>query len=103
MHREVLSAPVGSQVDHKDTDGLNNTKANLRLATASDNACNVRLSTRNRSGRKGVSWSAQKGRWQVHICRHGVRRNLGLFCDLEEAARAYEEASKRLHGEFGRA
>lgn len=40
MHRVILNAPAGLEVDHKDGNGLNNTRANLRLVTRRQNVIN---------------------------------------------------------------
>lgn len=100
MHREILDAPAGIHVDHRDGDGLNNTRANLRLATPAENAHNARKHRRNKSGFRGVSWCQRAGKWQVHIACDGKRKNLGVYPDLLKAATAYDNAARVLHGEF---
>lgn len=101
MHREVMNAPQGLEVDHVHSDDtLDNRKANLRLATHSQNKCNVKRRADNKSGYKGVSWSKQKNKWQAHIESKGKQINLGLFTNLVDAAIAYDKAAKELHGEF---
>ncbi|OJI04523.1 HNH endonuclease [Polynucleobacter sp. MWH-Adler-W8] len=54
------------------------------------------LTTRNKSGYRGVSWSSRRNIWRAQFKRKG----LGYFATKEEAALAYNEAAKRLHGEF---
>lgn len=99
LHQAILDVKF---VDHRDGDGLNCRRCNLRSANASQNACNRRHHHDNTSGFKGVSWSKQKRRWRATITLGGKQRNLGLFDAPEQAARAYDAAARRLHGEFAR-
>jgi hypothetical protein len=87
-------------LDHIDANPLNNSISNLRLASPSENSCNARRRRNNKSGVKGVYF--QDNRWVAEIQKGGQRFRLGRFDTLEEAARAYTEAAKRLHGEFAR-
>lgn len=102
MHRFIAGTPAGFETDHKDDDGLNNTKANLRIATVSQNQYNRRLGGNNTSGAKGVYRKAQSGKWAAQIVVAGKRQCLGCFQSVEAAASAYAEASIKHHGEFGR-
>ena len=102
MHRLLMGEPEGFQIDHIDSDGLNNRRNNLRTATKSQNQCNQRLNARNKSGFKGVSWHVPSAKWQSHIMLHGKSRNLGHFGCPTAAHFAYVKASRALHGEFGR-
>lgn len=101
MHRVIAEAKDGEQVDHVDHDGLNNRKSNLRICTAAENRRNSRISSLNKSGKKGCSWSKTKKRWEACIKVDGENVHLGFFDDIEKAHEAYRSASKRLHGEFG--
>ena len=102
LHRVILGEPDGMDVDHRDGDGLNNRRNNLREATRSQNMCNQRISSRNTHGLKGVHWHKAAGKWQAHIKLNGRNRHLGLFTTPEAAYAAYCDASTRLHGDFGR-
>ena len=107
MHREILAAPRGVLVDHIDGDGLNNTRANLRLCNGRQNLAN-RVSTRGRSRFKGVYWNKDKALWQAQIgCGFfddGRQRTiyLGRFEREEDAALAYDRKAIEFHGEFAR-
>lgn len=101
MHRVVLNAPDGVDVDHKkQEETLNNQRSNLRLCNQSQNSWNVGKRSNNKSGYKGVHWSEWKERWIATIGVNGKRIGLGSFVDKENAAIAYDEAAKFYHGEF---
>ena len=100
MHRDIMEPPDGWVVDHIDGDGLNNRRANLRIATNGQNQANQRLRLNNTSGFKGVSWVPRRQRWHAYINKEGRRSHLGYFTDLEDARAAYAAASVALHGAF---
>jgi hypothetical protein len=103
MHRVIMGAIKGQKIDHRNGNGCDNQRGNLRLATGAQNMANqVTLCVRNTSGRRGVSWDRARKRWQVAVSDHGRRIPLGRFKDLDEAARAYDAAALKLYGEFAR-
>lgn len=102
MHRLLLSAPAGMEVDHVNGDGLDNRRRNIRLATGAENRRNKGLTAQNRSGLKGASWNNHAGKWEANIRAGGKRHYLGLFLTAETAHAAYAEAALRLHGAFAR-
>ncbi len=102
MHRHVTLAPKGTVVDHKDLDKLNNRKCNLRICSIAENGSNYPVPKTNTSGFKGVHWAKSDKKWIARIKVNNKRIHIGSFSCKIEAARAYNEASIRLHGEFGR-
>lgn len=100
LHREVIGAPPGAIVDHRDGDGLNCRRENLRLASHAQNLANRGRQRNNTSGCKGVTWDRSREVWRVEIQVNGRRANLGRFAMLEDAARAQRTASRILLGEF---
>ena len=90
------------QIDHKDGNGLNNQRDNLRPATLKQNAANRRLHRDSTSGFKGVHFNKKRQRWEASITKDGHRRWLGFHDTAEEAAAAYDRAAIALHGEFAR-
>jgi hypothetical protein len=102
LHRHLLDAPTGVEVDHKDGDPLNNTRENIRLATRSQNEAN-KASGRGKSRFKGVSLRDRgRRRWVAYIHLDRRWRGLGSYFTEEEAARAYDAAARETFGEFAR-
>jgi hypothetical protein len=97
--RQMGLAP-GALPDHRDGNGLDCRRDNLRAATGSQNACNSRLRSDNTSGIKGVSWRADTRRWSAQIVAQGRHHSLGLFVDEADAQAAVVAARIALHGDF---
>lgn len=102
LHRVLMGEPEGLEVDHCNGNGLDNRRANLRVATTAQNAQNRRITERNTSGFKGVHWDKRDRKWRARIVLDGERISLGLFTTPEAAHAAYCSASAKFHGEFGR-
>lgn len=92
-----------ADIDHIDGDGLNNSLANLRLASRSENNRNRGAQCNSKSGLKGVSWHGGHAKWQAAIRAGGKDKHLGYYKSAEEAHQAYCAAATKLHGEFARA
>jgi hypothetical protein len=97
MHRVILEAPVGIQVDHINNDSLDNRRENLRLCTQAENLRN-RRSRVGASRFKGVSPAGMK--WRADIRLNGRAKYIGTFPTEEEAARAYDAKASEIYGEF---
>lgn len=102
MHRLILNAPEGLEVDHKNMRSLDNRRSNLRLATRSQNAANRRLQSNNTTGYRGVYWDKSRGKWLVMVKHQNVQKNLGRYDDKHEAARVYNSFAVEAFGEFAR-
>jgi hypothetical protein len=124
MHRVIIDAPPDKLVDHIDCNGLNNTRANLRLVNHAENAANTKGWGRRRhyaeDSRSAVDASAAiaerptsrasmyKGvcaagcMWEASLMVRGKRHRLGRFVDEADAARAYDAAVRETNGGYGR-
>jgi hypothetical protein len=104
LHRFILNRQPGDGVlvDHRDGDGLNNRRSNLRLATPADNARNHKKSANNTSGFVGVSWHEPSRKWVAQVCVDGNNLWLGLYSTAKDAAVARDAAAKHLYGGFAR-
>lgn len=103
MHREILGRAVdGLQSDHANQNGLDNRRANLRVATQQQNLQNRGPFKKNRLGLKGVRWNVRRQKWIAQITVNGRTKLLGAFLTLEEAYQAYCGAARPVHGQFAR-
>lgn len=100
MHREILGLRLyeSRHVDHVDGDGLNNQKANLRLASNAQNSYNHDLYLNNSTGCAGVFLIRKP--WYAYISVNGNRKNLGHFATFEEARDVRQAAERLYFGEF---
>lgn len=96
MHR--LLAPTTTQIYHRDRNGLNNTRANLREATGRVNALNRRLFSSNKSGYRGVYWLKSKSRWIAQLKVNGKTAHRSSHHTPEDAAKAYDRAARVHNG-----
>jgi hypothetical protein len=101
MHRLIIQAPRGVQIDHINGDGLDNRRANLRLASSAENGRN-RRKTRGSSQYKGVCWHKIRNCWVAYICIDGTHTHLGVFQNETEAAKKYNEVALKIYGVFAK-
>jgi hypothetical protein len=87
-------------IDHINRDTTDNRWVNLRLATISENGANAKMRCDNKSGFKGVSWGADRGKWGAYIQVNSKSIGLGRYDILEDAVEAYKAASEKYFGEF---
>lgn len=100
MHRLIM--PDAPKLDHKNNNGLDNRKSNLRAATNAQNSHNTRPHLRNRTGFKGVSYrpKCRLRPWYALVVHGGERHNAGYYSTAEEAARAVDAKAIELRGEY---
>jgi len=88
------------EIDHKDTNRLNNLEDNLRICTKAQNSHNQKIKSNNTSGYKGVTFHKRNKKYQAQIVINNKQKHLGTFKEIEDAARAYNAAAIKYHGEF---
>lgn len=102
MHRFIVDAQKGGDVDHKNLNGLDNRRENLRRCTRVQNMQNSGLRKDSTSGFKGVTWYPHHdaNKWVASITVNKKRMALGYFDTAEQAARAYDNVAREHFGEF---
>ncbi len=100
MHRFIMGAKFGQEVDHIDGNPLNNQFSNLRFCTHKQNCYGRKLNKDNTSGYKGVVKHEDAWRAQARI--DGKLKYFGIYQTKEEAALAYNTAAKKYFGKFAR-
>lgn len=102
-HRIVFLMHYGyvpQLIDHINGNKADNKILNLREATLSQNAQNMKISKSNISGIKGVTWRQCSKSWRVQISVNGKNKYIGTFKDIELAKECIEQARVKYHGEF---
>ena len=100
MHRIIMNTDKDLVVDHLNGNTLDNRKCNLRNCTHGENLRNQKISIKNTSGYKGVSWSIEKKKWFTQIQLKNKKIFIGYFVNSIDAAKAYNEAAIKFYGEF---
>ncbi len=102
MHRLILNAQKGQQIDHINRNGLDNRRSNLRFCTSSQNIQNQTTMRSGTSRYKGVCWDKYFNKWEARVQLQPKRYLIGRFKNEIEAAKAYDTKAKELFGEFAR-
>lgn len=100
MHRFILNAPKGMDVDHINGDSLDNQRANLRVCTHAENGRNIHKNNRNMSEYKGVRFKRDRKKYVARIKVNYKSIHLGYYETPDEAALAYNVAAKKYFGEY---
>lgn len=100
MHRFILDTPKGMEVDHKDFNGLNNRRNNIRNCTRAQNQQHRRKKKNKTSKYMGVSWNKREKCWYAQVRRNGKTEVLARTTNEVEAAKAYDKRARELYGEF---
>lgn len=103
MHRVIMSSKDGEEVDHWNSNGLDNVRKNLRRCTRAQNTWNrAAQSTKKSNPFKGVYWHHNGSKpWVARITANGKLIELGYHVTAEEAAKVVNKAIQRYHGRFG--
>ena len=100
MHRAIMRATAGTQIDHANRDTLDNRRANLRFCTQALNNANSQPWKQPASGFRGVYWEKSKALWRVRICVNGMPKSCGYYRTAIEAAHVYDTVASAVFGEF---
>ena len=100
LHRIIMRAPKGMDVDHINGNGLDNRKRNLRICTRSQNLMNGKKKRKNKY--KGTSWDKRKKKWEAFIGYNHKKISLGYYKKAKEAGKAYNAGAKKIFGKFAR-
>lgn len=100
MQRQIMNVNKGYVVDHVNQCTLDNRKINLRICTHTQNLHNRGKNINNTSGHKGVTWCKRYKKWRSKIWLNSKCHHVGYFTNIMDAAKAYNEAAIKFHGEF---
>lgn len=102
LHRYLIDAPKGYEIDHINLDTMDNRLCNLRICTHQQNQCNQPLQRNNTSGVTGVRFHRARNKFQarIKVCQHSI--HLGYYMTFEEAVQARNVGMRCMFGEFGR-
>jgi len=103
MHRHIKRARDNEEVDHINSNGLDNRKRNLRFVTRSQNMQNAKKRKNCSSRYKGVDWDKRKKKWRARIWVE-LRKDthIGYFTSEIDAAKAYDEKAREFYRDYAR-
>lgn len=102
MHRLINNTPEGLYADHKNNNGLDNQRLNLRDATCNQNNHNGSAHKNTSSKFKGVAYTKRDERWEAYIHLDSKKIRLGLYKKECDAAQAYNFAALDLFKDFAK-
>jgi len=100
LHRLIMNAPIGMEVDHINQNKLDNRRCNLRVVTRQQNECNKPIGCTNTSGYKGVSYHNRDRVWRAKIRDNGREIYIGAYKTPVDAAIAYNKKAIEINGEY---
>jgi hypothetical protein len=96
LHRWLLQPPADMTIDHINFDGMDNRRRNLRVLSNEENQHHRKLCRTNTSGYRGVGWHKASNKWRAYVQVKRVHHQLGVFNNIEDAARVAAEARAAL-------
>lgn len=100
MHRIIMNAKKGQEVDHINGNTIDNRKSNLRIVTRSQNMMNTGLRNTNTSGYKGICFDKRYKRWCSYTWKNGKQIYLGSSKSKKQAAIIYNIGVEKYHGSY---
>tara|TARA_R110002153_G_scaffold160823_1_gene313155 strand:+ start:191 stop:676 length:486 start_codon:yes stop_codon:yes gene_type:complete len=100
LHRIIMGDPEGLVIDHINRNPLDNRRDNLRIVSRQENQMNLSINKNNKSGVAGVNWNKNANKWVAQIMYKNKSIFLGIFDNLEDAAKARKDAEEEYFGEF---
>lgn len=102
LHRLVMNCHNGDGkiIDHINRSKVDNKRSNLRVVNDIQNAINKGIKSNNTSGTIGVSFNNNHNKWESYITVNKVRKNLGLFENINDAILARKKAEEKYFGEY---
>jgi len=102
MHRQIMSAQKGTMIDHKNHNGLDNRKENLRFCTNAQNIINTIKPCSNKNKYRGIEFDKNKNRYRASTHFNKKRVRSKWYRNAIDAAKTYDELVKKYYGEFAR-
>lgn len=102
MHRQILGAKRGEQVDHKNHSTLDNRRSNIWIVDAAQNGKNRSTQVNNTSGATGVRKHKASNKWIAYINHNGSRKHLGSFKHFHDAVSVRRSAEIAFNFELNR-
>ena len=87
-------------IDHINNDKLDNNVCNLRFCTQQENCMNRKLSSKNSSNYKGVTFHKRSNKWHARIMVNKKLKHLGYFDKIEDAVNCRVKKAKEVYGEY---
>lgn len=100
IHRFLMKAQSGEQVDHINHDKADNRRSNLRIVSGSENCWNKGLRSSNKTGATGVYQSTGKDKWWAEIKVNGERHYLGYYDSFDDAVAVRKAAEEQYFGQY---
>lgn len=89
-------------IDHINGNPSDNRICNLRIATFAENSFNAKLSSKNKTGLKGICWNKFAKKWMAYIRTNNENNHLGYFDDFFNACCAIFSERNKAHGDFAK-
>ena len=96
MHRLILDAKKGEEVDHMNRNSLDNRRENIKICTRSENNRNRQVF--GGSKHRGVCWNKGSKKWASYLITEDEKFYLGLFKEEKDASDAFNKKYKEIHG-----